>query len=151
MLRRAFFLFLLAAIATPLFAQQTCPIRVIGIRARAFEWMDNPNYPGIYADPWSLYLFLWYQNVSSKTVAAVSFQASLGDVLQPPREVPLTFNDYHRLKPGKKRSFDWPDGEYSQGLGKGNYGVITASKIVFSDGTVFTPTDDSCTWSNEPK
>ena len=151
MLRRTLFIFFLAATAIPAFAQQTCPIKVIAIRARELEWMGNPKYSGIYADPWNLYLYLWYQNVSSKTVTAVSFHAQLGDALEPARDVPNDFNDFHRIKPGKKRDVDWPDGVYSQGLGKGNYGVISISKVVFSDGTLWTPTDDSCSWTNQAK
>ena len=151
MLRRAFFLLVLAAMAIPTFAQQTCPLKIIVIRAREFEWMGNPKYSGIYADPWNLYLYLWYQNVSSKTVAAVTFHARLGDALEAPQDVPTDFNDFHRIKPGKKRDVDWPDGVYSQGLGKGNFGVISLSKVVFSDGTVWMPTDDSCSWSNQAK
>lgn len=148
MFRRALFTILLFLGCSAAFTQQTCPVTVLAIKAREFTPLGNPHYAGVYADPWNLYFYLWYENTSSKPIVAVTFHSKFGDVLRAPQEVPINYNDYHKIKPGKRRDVDWPDGVYSSELGSGNYGIVSLRKVVFADGSMWTATDDSCSWSN---
>ncbi|MGI8772234.1 MAG: hypothetical protein ACR2JE_12455 [Acidobacteriaceae bacterium] len=100
-------------------------------------------------DPWNSYLRIQYKNTSTREIAAVRFTVSFGDIMAAAAPSVYTYVDEKRIKPGKEKYAEWPDGVYTHNLGRSIKSVVTLNRVVFADGSAWdAPASKPCAWQS---